>query len=208
MKKIIFLLTFLLIQKVFTQTNDTTLFPYQICYIATDSGLGYSIGDVIEFNVMYNLENPTEATYFDYFNQNRQAFVYKDNSRNGQSILGAMPPIAHLKPCIGNVSSSTNNAATISTKGEAIVFNNLSTSTQSYNLVNKVFKNIVIYNNGTCLLSLTYFTTSGSANIVVPPNQTFQANLSHTYGDEGFFTNIFAYSLVGVSTRVVINFTK
>ena len=91
MKKLIFLFTFLLTQKVFSQSNDTTLAPYQICYTATDSGLGYSIGDIIEFNVMYNLKNPVQATYFDYFNQNRQAFVYKNNTINGESIIGAIP---------------------------------------------------------------------------------------------------------------------
>lgn len=82
--------------------NDTAIFPYQICYIATANGAGYSIGDVIEFNVMYDLKNPTTAWYFDYFNQNLQAFVYKDNSKNGQPILGAIPPITDLKPCINN----------------------------------------------------------------------------------------------------------
>lgn len=86
--------------------NDTAIFPYQICYIATVNGAGYSVGDVIEFNVMYDLKNPTTAWYFDYFNQNTQSFVYKDNSKNGQPILGAIPPITDLKPCIDNAQLS------------------------------------------------------------------------------------------------------
>lgn len=113
-----------------------------------------------------------------------------------------------LKSIIDSVSTVITELKVypIITQGERNIFSAVGAATQTYNLVNTLEKDMILYNNGNGVINAVITTSSGTYNAVIPPNGTYQNNLYHDYGDEGYYVSISVNSLAGTSTRVIVNF--
>ena len=201
--------------------NDTAVFPYQICYIATNNGAGYSIGDIIEFNVMYDALNPTTAWYFDYFNQNTQSFVYKDNTKNGQPILGAIPPIADLKPCISNIYNDSAIVRRIDTTNTILSQLSANTDTTINPIIREIRdsiarQNIILMNESTPTLTattpvynsnrtlLTANTIPAPYNVIVPIN-TREITIQNITGSDILIATSQGSQILGTRNNITLS---